>query len=106
MNVHLLLHVSLKWVELPQSFDKHNKKDSYHHIAIITEQLNILHSKQSQLRLTSYIFFVMLSILRLFSSSLLHFAWVVDDAKCLVVTRVCVYVCPRPYVHTSARTRM
>jgi len=25
----------------------------------------------------------------------LHFAWVVDDAKCIVVTRVCVSVCPR-----------
>jgi len=24
---------------------------------------------------------------------LLHFAWVVDDAKCIVVTRVCVSVC-------------
>jgi len=24
---------------------------------------------------------------------LLHFAWVVDDAKCIVVTRVCVCVC-------------
>jgi len=23
----------------------------------------------------------------------LHFAWVVDDAKCIVVTRVCVSVC-------------
>jgi len=47
---------------------------------------------------------------------LLHFAWVVDDAKCIVVTRVCVClcvclsvgvcVCPRPYAHTTARTRM
>ena len=45
---------------------------------------------------------------------LLHFAWVVDDAKCIVVTRVCVSVCvsvclsvcPRPYAHTTARTRM
>ena len=42
----------------------------------------------------------------------LHFAWVVDDAKCIVVTRVCVSVClclsvcPRPYAHTTARTRM
>jgi len=24
---------------------------------------------------------------------LLHFAWIVDDAKCIVVTRVCVSVC-------------
>ena len=24
---------------------------------------------------------------------LLHFAWVVDDAKCIVVTRVCLSVC-------------
>ena len=43
---------------------------------------------------------------------LLHFAWVVDDEKCIVVTRVCVSVCvcvcvcPRPYAHTTARTRM
>jgi len=40
----------------------------------------------------------------------LHFAWVVDDAKCIVVTRVCVSVCvsvcPRPHAHTTARTRM
>ena len=32
---------------------------------------------------------------------LLHFAWVVDDAKCIVVTRICVSVClcvcPRPH---------
>ena len=26
-------------------------------------------------------------------STLLHFAWVVDDAKCIVVTRACVSVC-------------
>jgi len=39
---------------------------------------------------------------------LLHFAWVVDDAKCIVVTRVCVSVCVclRTYAHTTARTRM
>jgi len=40
----------------------------------------------------------------------LHFAWVVDNEKCIVVTRVCVCVClsvcPRPYAHTIARTRM
>jgi len=30
----------------------------------------------------------------------------IDDAKCTVVTRVCVSVCPRPYAHTTARTRM
>jgi len=36
----------------------------------------------------------------------LHFAWVVEDAKCIVVTRVCLSVCPRPYAHTNARTRM
>jgi len=40
----------------------------------------------------------------------LHFVWVVDDAKCIVVTRVCVCVCVcvclRPYAHTIARTRM
>jgi len=40
----------------------------------------------------------------------LHFAWVVDDAKCIVVTRVCVSVClclcPRPHAYTIARTRM
>jgi len=27
------------------------------------------------------------------SGILLHFAWVIDDAKCIVVTRVCVSVC-------------
>jgi len=39
---------------------------------------------------------------------LLHFAWVIDDAKCIVVTRVCVClsVCPRLHVHIIARTRM
>jgi len=43
-----------------------------------------------------------------------HFAWVVDDAKCIVVTRisvsvclcVCVCVCLRLYAHTAARTQM
>jgi len=42
----------------------------------------------------------------------LHFACVIDDAKCIVVTRVCVSVCPsvrtggRTDAHTTARTRM
>ena len=44
------------------------------------------------------------------SLGLLYFAWIVDDAKCIVVTRVCVSVClsvcPRPHAHTTARTRM
>ena len=42
------------------------------------------------------------------NTHLLHFAWVVDDAKCIVVTRVCVRlsVCPRPHAHIIARTRM
>jgi len=39
----------------------------------------------------------------------LHFAWVVDDAKCILVTRVCVFVClfvcvsifPLPHAHTT-----
>jgi len=41
----------------------------------------------------------------------LHFAWVVDDAKCIVATRICVScvcvclsVCLRPYAHTTAPT--
>jgi len=38
--------------------------------------------------------------------SLLHFARVVDDAKCIVVTRVCVSVCPRSHPYSIARTRM
>ena len=43
---------------------------------------------------------------------LLHFAWVEDHEKCIVVTHVCVSVClsvcvsPRPHAHTIARTRM
>ena len=41
---------------------------------------------------------------------LLHFAWVVDDAKCayrpILVTRVCVSASPRPHAHTTVRTRM
>jgi len=37
---------------------------------------------------------------------LLCFAWVVDDAKCIVVTRVCVYVCSRPHAYTIAQTPM
>jgi len=39
---------------------------------------------------------------------LLHFAWVVDDAKCIVVTRVCVSVCVCVCLHayTIARTWM
>jgi len=36
----------------------------------------------------------------------LHFAWVIDHEKCIVVTRVCVSVCPRPHAYTIARTRM
>ena len=49
-------------------------------------------------------------IISLSKDHLLHFAWVVDDAKCIVVTRVCVSVClsvcPRPYAHTTAWTQM
>jgi len=41
---------------------------------------------------------------------LLHFAWVVDDAKCIVVTRVCVCVRDRmptwPHAYSIAQTRM
>jgi len=40
--------------------------------------------------------------------ALLHFAWVVDDAKCIVAARVsvsvCLSVCPRPHAYTIART--
>jgi len=40
----------------------------------------------------------------------LHVAWVVDDAKCIVVTAACVCLCLRvchsPHSHTTARTRM
>jgi len=38
----------------------------------------------------------------------LHFACVIDNAKCIVVTWVCVCVsvCPWPHAHTTARTRM
>jgi len=31
------------------------------------------------------------------------FVWVVDDAKCILVTRICVSVCPSPHSHTTAR---
>jgi len=30
----------------------------------------------------------------------------IDDAKCVLVTRACVSVCPSPHSHTAARTRM
>jgi len=40
----------------------------------------------------------------------LHYSYILhesyDDAKCIVVTRVVVPVCPRLYAHTTARTRM
>jgi len=35
---------------------------------------------------------------------LLHFAWVVDDAKCIVVTRVCVCVCVSVCLSVRGRT--
>ena len=40
-----------------------------------------------------------------FKTLVTHFAWVVDDAKCIVVTAVCVLyvclsVCPSPHSHT------
>ena len=39
---------------------------------------------------------------------LLHFTWVVDNAKCIVFMRVsvCLSVCPRPHAQTIARTWM
>jgi len=33
------------------------------------------------------------AVIRSMYLPLLHFAWVVDDAKCIVVTRVCVSIC-------------
>jgi len=33
------------------------------------------------------------AIMCLGGAALLHYAWVVDDAKCIVVTRICVSVC-------------
>ena len=45
-----------------------------------------------------------------FYNNLLHFARVVDDGKCIVVTRlyesVCLCVCSWPHAYTIARTRM
>jgi len=32
--------------------------------------------------------------------------WVVNDAKCVLVTRVCLCVCLQPHSHTTARTQM
>jgi len=41
------------------------------------------------------------SLMAIFSlETLLHFAWVVGDAKCILVMRVC--VCLRPHSHTTA----
>ena len=53
------------------------------------------------------------------NTSLLHFAGIIDDTKCIVYCAcvclcvcvsvcvcVCQSVCPRPYAHTIARTRM
>jgi len=37
---------------------------------------------------------------------LLHFARVVDDAKCIVVTHVCLSVCLQLHAHSIARTQM
>jgi len=45
-----------------------------------------------------------------YNTHLLHFAWVVDHEKCIVVTRICVSVSlrvyPQPHAYTIARTRM
>jgi len=47
---------------------------------------------------------LLIIILSVFHLLLLYFAWVVDDAKCILVTRVCLYVCvclcvcPRPHL--------
>jgi len=37
--------------------------------------------------------FILLKNIILSAQCWLHFAWVVDDAKCIVVTRVCVCTC-------------
>jgi len=69
-----------------------------------------LHSFQSEQRfflVLCLIAFVLMMIwhVRLRSSDeLLHFVWVVDDAKCIVITRVCVCVCLS--VCLSVRGRM
>jgi len=39
-------------------------------------------------------------------ASLLYFTWFVPDAKCVLVKRICVSVCPLPHAHSTARTRM
>ena len=46
------------------------------------------------------------SLLWAFFKCWLHFARVVDYAKCILVTRVCVSACPSPHAHATARTRM
>ena len=35
-----------------------------------------------------------------------HFTWGIAEAKCILVTAVCVSVCPSPHSHTTAWTRM
>jgi len=40
------------------------------------------------------------------SCILLHFAWGAAEAKCILVTAVCVSVCPSPHSRITARTRV
>jgi len=48
----------------------------------------------------------------IYLSTYLYFAWVADDAKCILVTRVylcvsvCVSACSSPHYHTTARTQI
>ena len=50
---------------------------------------------QSNCTRSKIVFLTHVCLVLLLGMISLHFAWVVDDAKCIVVTRVCVSVCPR-----------
>lgn len=50
------------------------------------------------------VFFNVCQACCVFRFGLLHFVWVVDDAKCVLVTHAC--VCPLPHPHTTAWTQM
>jgi len=98
-------HPMLTWQQQPRVFNTCLLTDTYRKLwsaGLLTHNALLGGLK---LQKTDFVHMFLLSYC-CSSKMSLHCAWVVDDAKCIVVTSVCLCVCLRPYAHTTAQTRM
>jgi len=74
---------------------RHTSTSPSDHVPLVST-IKCLRAERKTLRCSGRLIIVIIIVIIIVASlptSLLHFAWVVDDAKCIVVTRVCVSVC-------------